>query len=1439
MPIVRDGMKYWIDEYFLGVDLLELKPRHEHYARVDILRAEIVHKLAHSLSDIDTSSSEGLQNLFMEETWATMRELEMEIKLGDEGRNAMLAELEEWAKSYGMDLEDSKIGWRSIKSAGYVVSRPGLWTRRGGFSLEGIDFVGAGLVLNIIEDFTRLTKRTTRRPLYEKIYAQREKPRMEALFNKRRNALIDFLSRISGFSKASIEEGIVNFSKLQRENIHHIYETFIENKVAIVDRGNLFKGLDVITSLKFLNLLSLYAQHKKAELIRIRKNRSNADYVKDFIEKLPESEVLATGIKQIEINTIEALSELARARKKIAITNSVNIDYKNATSEGIEVSGLTPEDLEIQASLMDSKAVTERLHNSLVKGFLSWVRNVSSQIAQIEIVAGNLSEYKDIIFLGAPALAEAIVHNQGVRIEGRRIHFVNNLEGTRFEAMEKLPGFNWDDTYVVVVSQGEGDSIQKENLKVLREKVKTKIAVVANMDNPLLEEVPKERRLLTTDIKKNEGVVSFSGTALALAMRLAGLDYEQFVSRVEKVIKDNMVNGVCLSGSAAGRFAGIIRGLGLKENHKGEPVKTIMMLSYDKASQYVINAVTSSSNQRLAGLRTYIGSLAPEVNHHDFQIAMGKNGTLMVLISPDKWPASQAIPPSAKPRWASTPENPYNTDDFMDVSKEGIQTELTEFSDHNIDITYKLDLEGLADLVGLIQVASEIDYAVSLECGEIKGKESDQALTIVNEFDKDFNGALMTKRRSRPSAKITMSDGMTTIDISGLMGGKGLLTHELPDALAAVAENMLIAQRSHHIDGQHIHLDEPHQATVKDEIKKALDLIRLASEDKENFIVVGVGGPHNDTKFGVQPLRGFYADEITGKKVLFGGYTLDPTLMKELMDAVDKDPEGTMIMYISSSGETAEPDNTYHILLEHLMKKSKDLDLNESAAKQRLAKEAKLIGKDETGFIAEMEDFAKRQGLTLAQYEFVRDRTLIITGKRGYLNAEASAKGFRRPAHPLSSGRHAIYTLTLYMMKALGMKTEAFIEGGQAYVNGMFLTSGLLSTSEKKKLRKMKEEIEKASADIQKEQIKLAVKVINKAIKREKALESLCGIISSGHHIGNMLDNEGQLNITSLEDFKKVVDILTREEKEIERAEILLKILKEEKTRNDEKNKAISLLELFSQKDPGFLAGALMGYIGRHKGRFRVKFVDLTQLLARAGEWRDKHLFNEGLNKSHISTIAESMETQDILNLLPALTYDKESIIVLSNNTNPKDPLNTQRTALLETLKSFLGKHGIPFVVLETTFDERAHATHILAMMQLNLGYGCTIAETPHGYSADLQVYGEEKTGKARVAVDVAGDKDRKKKPTGIDDVVEQFALRNEELIDIAETSMTIGQRFFDIIKGKEIIRFWGRPNTQGDELTKAASDGIMRAIEGGDISGDAVHSIITINPVTKIPEID
>ncbi|MDH5174174.1 MAG: hypothetical protein OEW43_02825, partial [Elusimicrobiota bacterium] len=1256
-------MKYWIDEYFLGVDLLELVPGHMHYARVDILREEIVHKLAHSLHDIDTTPLEGLQKLFMEETWTTMGELEVEIEVGEEGRKAMLAEFEEWAKSHGVDL-DSKIGWRPIESAGYIASKPNLWSRRGGFSLEGIDFVGAELVLNVFEEFTRLTKLTTRRPSYEEIYTEREKPRIEALFHRRRKDLITFLSRISGSSEASIEEEIVAFSKLKRESIHHIYETFIEEKVAIVDQGDLFRGLDVTTSLKLLNLLSLYARCEKAELIEINKGRSDVPYVRNCIRSIPETQVLATGIDQLERATLNVLSKLATVHRKVTITKTVNIDYKNATSEGIETGGLTPEDLEVQASLIDSEAVTKRLRNSVVKGFLSWVRNVSARTEQIETVADDLREYKDIIFLGAPALAEAIIHSQGIKTEapripeGRRIHFVNNFEGTRFEAMERLPDFSWDDTYVVVVSQGVGDSIQKENLKFLKRKVGTQITVVANFRNPLLKEAPEEHTLITTDIRDNEGVVNFSGVALALAMRLAGLDYKGFVNRVEEVIKDNTEGSVGLSGSAAARFASVIRGLGLKKNHKGELVKTIMMLSYDKAAQYVINAATLSSNQRVAGLRTYFGSLAPEVNHNDFQIEMGKNGTLMVLISPDKWPTSQVIPPSAKPRWASTPESQYNTDDFMDITKKGIQTELTEFSDHNIGITYKPNLEGLADLVGLIQVASEIDYAVSLECGEIKGKEQDQAPSIISKFDKDFKGALITKRTSRPSSEITMSDNMTTIDISGLMGEKeGLLSKdELPDALEAVSKNKLTAQRSHHIGGQHIHLDEPHQAATKDEIKKSLDLISLAAEDKKNFIVVGVGGPHNDPKFGVQPLRGFYAHELTDKKVLFGGYTLDPTLMKELIDAVDKDPYGTMIMYISSSGETAEPDNTYHILLEHLMKKSKELNLDESAAKQRLTKEAERITENPNTFIAKMEGFAQRQGLTLAQYEFVRDHILIITSKRGYLNFEASARGFRRPMHPLSSGRHAIYTLTLYMMKALGMDTDAFIKGGQAYVKDMFLTSGLLSAGEKKKLQKNAKEIETKSGDVQNELIKLAVKDINKALERERKMESGCGVTPPDHRISNMLNGEGELEISSLEDFRKVVNILTEEKWEVEEIESLLDVLRE-KDRNGQKEKAISQLKPFLQRDPGFLAGALMGYIGRHKGRFRVKFVDLTQLLGRAGKWRDKHLFNESLNKPHISTIAESMETQDILSLLPALADDKESIVVLCEDTNPEDPL--------------------------------------------------------------------------------------------------------------------------------------------------------------------------------------
>ncbi len=1325
VPIVKDGRKYWIDEYFLGVELLKLTPDHKDYARVNILREEITHKMAHSARDIDTRTFEGLQELFMDETYATMRELEVEIQIGKEGRGAMLAELEKWAASYDVNL-DNKIGSETIILADSIASDASLWSRYGGFSVDGIGEVG-NRVLRLFKEYIRLREELStedRGLLYERIHTERERPLIRALDETRRKNLIEFLFDITGRDAGLIDESKLDASGLTEENIRRIHRTFIEDGVTILDQGGLLRGLDITNSMKLVNLLCLSAalDEDRAELVQL-KNGVKVDYVREVIERLPETEVLAIHAEELGEDTKQTIRELVTTHRKFAVAESVKLDYENATSEGIKVGGLTSRDLEVQASLIDSEAVRERIKGSADAGFLSWTRTVSANTGNIDVITEDLKGYRDIIFLGAPALAGAVVDSQGIELEGRRMHFVNNLEGKRFQAMERLPDFSWDDTCVVVVSQGIGDSIQKENLKFLKEKVGDKIAVVADFGNPLLEEASEGLSLNTTNIKDNENVVNFSGMALALAMSLAGLDYRGFIARVEEVINNSTKGPFALSSSAPGKFAAVVRGLGLKENHKHKLVTTTMMWSYDKAAQDVIDAVTLSSNQRLARLRTYFGSNAPQANHCDSQLAMGENGILVALISPNEWPTSHVIPSTAKQRWAQ-----YTDAEAMDTSRRGAETELTRFSDHNIGITFQAGLEGLADLVGMIQVASEIDYAVAVETGE-KIAGADQTLRIANEFDRKCGKALGS-RRTRDRAP----PGMTTIDLSGLRDV--LDKDEFSNALTAVTESNLTVRHSHHVKGKHIHLDEPAQAVVKEETKDALDLIELAAQGKKNLITFGIGAQHHNFRFGIGPLRGFYHNELSDKRLLFCGHTLDPSVMQDTIKEIDRDPYGTWLTYWSYSGETAESDNAFNIALEHLIGKAKKLKLDEEAAKRRLAKEAELIRRDKDEFISEMERLADEHGLTLAEYEFVRERVLIVTGKSGNLAKRTKKWGFRKAASPLSSGRHAIFTLTLYMMKALGMDTEEFIEGGQAYVENMFLTE---------------EEVE---------EIKTASPLIQ--------------------------------------------------------------------------------FELMLRRDPAFLAGGLMGYIGRHKGRFRVKFIDLSQRLAAAGKWREGHLFDEGLGKSHIPTVAESLETQDLINLLPALANDRESIVVLSHDTDPNDPLAIQKRALLEASKAFLREHRIPFVVLGARFNERAHAAHMLAMMQLNLGYGCTIADAPHGYSNDDHPYDQPKCGEFRKAVDVACDRDRGRKPTGIDDVIEQFDLHDDpQLIGVATNAMVIGQGFFDILKGKEAIKFWGRPNAQADRLARSAGEEMIKAIERGDIPKDSVHSMITIHPITKEPIID
>jgi fructose-1,6-bisphosphatase len=1089
---------------------------------------------------------------------------------------------------------------------------------------------------------------------------------------------------------------------------------------------------------------------------------------------LQEAELAEADCVDVEVNNAFVTSPLL-----------ADVDHQKIKPE---TKGFLQEvELEDQRNAIDD--VDEEIRKSYREGFLQWPERIIKKFAEISIVAGNFSGKRDIIILGAPAVAEALTKLRGIENDCR-LHFINNLEAHRFEEMDKLDGFNWKKTGVVFVSQGAGDSIQQINFDYLIENkniLKTNCLAVAPEDHPVMGQI--QLQLTTPDLESCDGV-PFCAEAFALSLALAGHNYEELIREIQKEFKGAFA-AQKISSTGVGALSAVLRGQSLKQAAKIEhevltetPIANLIVAAYSNEAEKIMRALAQLWNT-LLGARTQMDTVSlPEGQHHQLQMAFSSLGVGVINVVPTETPdigVDGIIPPDANGTIASTRNNTFTVNDFMRVH---LRT-LADTPDKGwvgttapvpgITVRYP----GIADLISAFHLASLISYKVAVKNGDRQVMQPDTLIAKLKGLDANIQqgrgqAESQTTADSDNPFVMPFADGQASLDVRGLINNG--IFGETPKTsnpnfqkvlAACLSSAQLVTSNYWESKGKkHNFFNAPLKAG-KGETRNKFDRTRKKSraigEGGERIFVLAIGGARNSNLHGSDPLRDFYANETSGKREEYVN-TLDPVAIKAMCDEIRENPAGVRLIYVSNTGDTDESDAAYRRALRTLLRAARDKE-------GLLSEEMKTLSADEdtkSMFVDDAEDFAPIlhevmdkepvdpvNNVTTEEYVFLKRRVLIVTGQdRGKLSDNQGHVGFIRVSYPPTNGRQSIFELGLIKQAVLGRPDEeidAYIRGAERYISNL-------------------------------------LDVLPKDKKERKAI--------------------------------------------LERRNELINRLEEGEADKDDVQTALELL----RRDPGMFAGSLLGLLNRPnykvkldiKPKTKLRVIYLSDLLY--DDWISCNNFNESLGKPSIQFVACDVPPSNLLNQLASLREEKDSSVLLLVDQKAAGGLSDAQRALVNTANKYFADNKIPHTTLYTSSSSEAHAASIFALQTMAIGIGCQQV-TAAGYEQDDNVYGQEYVEQLRRDVREEIDKERGRDiVAGVADVENQWELNPEKekdraILDFARMSGKLNSALYPLLRGWD-TEYLGQPNKVCDRM-------LEQVIANARGQNEMFRALILVHPIT------
>ena len=1099
--------------------------------------------------------------------------------------------------------------------------------------------------------------------------------------------------------------------------------------------------------------------------------------------------------------------------------------------------GLTTADLRREHLAVDE--VKKDIEASRKKGFLHWADRVLHKKNDIAAAAASLNDCRDIIILGAPALAGAVIDVMGLdftfRGQLRRLHFIDNLEESRLDRMDEELHVDWAKTGLVFASQGSGDAIQVNNFNHIK-------SAVGIRNDHIIAVVPEgydRDGISATDIERNGGVVlttpglrttegvAFNAEAFALTLTLAGHNGGLVIEQVSQAFED-LVSARRLSQTLAGFISATLRGQSTDDNNVKKMdllpsalFSTVGVATYSRDATTLMSALAETWNS-LVGARTQFDVVEmPDGQHHWFQMGLSALPHSVIAVRPELYPdigKDDRIPEHANATVKSRPDKPFKVSEFMRMHFAGLfRTPKAGWGATNnptphMTFEYKAGRKGennaaaIANLISVFQAATLISHKVGLKnkdkrFGEPLFNTAEEIASDLETLDKavrdqTYNENAEFPTEDTPLALPILGKSSTWIDIRGLAEALGFDPTNISDPqnqkiLAACLSTQLLMQRNH-FDSKgstHYFLNAPLEAAQVDDGSKKAEKFASTRTKARNigrggtkYFILAVGGAHNSSVNGLLPLRDFYQDEKQGKTINFID-TVDPKEIKSMCDQIRDDPEGTRILYVSNSGDTDESDIAYRRAIETLRDTFKQKKLHcvfASDAPDFAPNLSKIMGKE----------------VTAEEYTFLRDRALIVTGEnRGRLYDEMSHINFTTVPYPQTNGRQSIFELSLINQAFLDIpenRIMEYVNGAKEYVEGIFMFPNIIRLQEAAKAG----HVNKSDLSAAKKEYKTKIETI----------ENLIDQLSKGNATPALA------------------------------------------------NKALRLVAL----DPGMFAGSLIGLLNRPDipdetgvkiegltlGEFtpksKVRVVYLSSLLK--NDWLVKNDLVESLGKPQMQFASCNTTSSAVLNQLAALKQEKDSVVLLVvDERTVGNDLKEAQESLVGAAQAYLQEAGVPYATLHTSSAPNIHAATTFLLQTAAIGIGGQQV-TASGYPRDANHLGEVWVTKARKFVRDTVNRLRDiEMAGGVDDIVEQWNLDpgtnqdHKDFIDFVKVAGKVNVASFPLVRG------WD-PSVIGDvEATvRKMIETVSWHVREDENMRNMCKAVLLVNPVTnEIEKID
>jgi len=1166
-------------------------------------------------------------------------------------------------------------------------------------------------------------------------------------------------------------------------------------------------------------------------------------------EEVPPGEMISPTLR--EISDDSAAVDITNATDHIFAGKSKDKDKDKKAIVPANKGGLTIEDLEQEYAAIDN--VKEDVKKSYETGFLNWADrllhcNLLEEKWREEKEKGpaRFLKCEDIIVLGASPLTRALYDILGTSRARRRVkfHFLDIGNFSEINALKDRKDINWANAMVLFMSQGAGDAVHRANFEFIRSHTSvphtnylaimpTKTPGITEKEASIVVMVEREGGLAidTPNLAAMDGV-AFNAEGMAAIMLLAGR-YTQ-LKDIAKEVSDNFgkaLDAERLSQTASGFLSATLRGQSsakkdVKKFDKlgAVPFANTTVTVYGREAALLTRALIRTWNAALSARTQLDVAEMPDGQHHQFQMGLSALAHSVVNIVPDRYPdigEDGVIPIFANSTVASRPGDKFTVGEFMEAHHAAFskEPETGWLAKNNptpvITVKYNSGAEesdpkirAAASLISVFHLATIISQKVALankdsRDGQVLVKAPEEIVRDLSKLDseitKNTHSAAAIFAADTGNPFIDRVSGDVWMDLRGLASAIGLnrmqdKTQQQVLGRALSFQRFVLGNYIETGGKKHFFLNGPQEAgdPIKGEkYKKSREYARRVGGEGRNYYIFAVGGAHNSTVNGLEPL----AYGLENKSITYMD-TLDPAVIKKMCDEIRKDPEGTRLLYISNSGDTDESDAAFRIAITTLLEAGREAGVP-----------SPVLPVDTPKYAGRLRGIMK-MAISPEQYYFLHNRTFVVTGEnRGRLYDEMSYTHFPMAPYPLTNGRQSIFELALITQAFVGIPEERiaeYIEAANAYIERSFI-------------------LPKATGDIKAAQEKLKDKGITK--EERDRLEKI-------------VDNYKTAYKKVSEDINKLCEHLSKGSASSDEVGRAFKYL--------QKNPGLfagSLIGLLNRPDRPEVTGVELEGV---RSRTKLRVICLSDRLH--NEWLVKNDLIESLGKPQIQFTASDDSSALALNQLVSLDGDKDSIVMLVVDNGLTGEVLATQNAVVGAMQNYLKERAIPHMVIHTETSPAAHATTTFLLQLAVIGIGgqqITAAGYPldESHLAEVWVTKARKfarTGiwKTRAAKQEGGLERALKHAGGIEDIIEQWNLNpsavedDRAFVDFAEAAGKMNVSLFGLMRGWDAESV-GDVRKVSDEMVRIARDSILK-------DSDIMHmcrNVIIVNPVTKAVE--